>query len=97
MGRERRRPAAVEAALEGGPDATSGTADEARRSLLTLDDGTVVGSIANAFADEKDGFTLRLSVTLPETAAPEVIQQHLEHFAVEYRNWIVQAAAEQQR
>jgi predicted acyl esterase len=82
-------PAAVEAAPEGAADA--------RRSLLTLDDGTVVGSIANAFTDEEDGFTLRLSVTLPETAGPEVIQQHLEHFAVEYRNWILTAAAEHQR
>jgi hypothetical protein len=36
-------------------------------------------------------------VTLPETAGPEVIEQHLEHFAVEYRNWILAAAAEHQR
>jgi hypothetical protein len=54
----------------------------------------VVGSIANAFDEEPDGFTARLSVTLPATCAPEVVDQHLEHFAVEFRTWIRRAAAE---
>jgi hypothetical protein len=33
-------------------------------------------------------------VTLPATCAPEVVEQHLEHFAVEFRTWILRAAAE---
>ncbi|MGA7204697.1 MAG: hypothetical protein WBX27_08725 [Specibacter sp.] len=66
----------------------------ARRSHMLLADGTVVGSIANAFDEETDGFTASLSVTLPATCAPEVVEQHLEHFAVEFRNWILAAAAE---
>lgn len=65
-----------------------------RRSHMLLADGTVVGSIANAFDAEDDGFTARLSVTLPATCAPEVIEQHLEHFAVEFRTWILRAAQE---
>jgi hypothetical protein len=65
-----------------------------RRSHMLLQDGTVVGSIANAFDEEPGGFTARLSVTLPATCAPDVVEQHLEHFAVEFRTWILRAAAE---
>jgi hypothetical protein len=63
-----------------------------RRSHMLLADGTVIGSIANSFEEESDGFTARLSVTLPATCAPDVIEQHLEHFAVEFRTWILRAA-----
>ncbi|MBT2551029.1 hypothetical protein [Arthrobacter sp. ISL-65] len=65
-----------------------------RRSRLALGDGTVVGSISNSFDEEPDGFTARLSVTLPATCDPDVVEQHLQHFAVEFRNWILTAAAE---
>ena len=61
---------------------------------LALEDGTLVGSIATSFDEEADGFTARLSVTLPATCGPEVVEQHLQHFAVEFRNWILTAAAE---
>lgn len=67
---------------------------DARRSHLTLDDGTLVGSIANSFRDNPEGFSAHLSVTLPATCAPDVIDQHLEHFAVEFRTWILTAADE---
>jgi hypothetical protein len=66
-----------------------------RRSHMLLQDGTVIGSVANAFTEEADGFTATLSVTLPATCAPDVVEQHLEHFAVEFRTWILRAAAEQ--
>ncbi len=65
-----------------------------RRSRLVLADGTVVGSIANSFSEEPDGFTAHLSVTLPVTCGEQVIEHHLQHFAVEFRNWILGAAAE---
>jgi hypothetical protein len=65
-----------------------------RRSDMLLQDGTVVGSIVNAFDEAPGGFTATLSVTLPATCAPDVVQQHLEHFAVEFRTWILRAAAE---
>ena len=78
------------------PEVTAATDHKpaGRRSHILLPDGTIVGSIANAFDEEEDGFTARLSVTLPVTCAPEVITQHLEHFAVEFRTWILRAAAE---
>ncbi len=72
-----------------------GPVPEGRRSRLSLDDGTVVGVITNSFTEEPDGFTARLSVSLPTTCGSAVVEQHLEHFAVEFRNWILTAAAEQ--
>ncbi|MDQ2852310.1 MAG: hypothetical protein M3Y49_16580 [Actinomycetota bacterium] len=75
------------------PPATDAT-PAGRRSHMLLADGTILGSIANAFDEEENGFTARLSVTLPATCAPDVIEQHLEHFAVEFRTWILRAAGE---
>lgn len=73
---------------------TASAAPNARYSHILLEDGTVVGSISTAFNDVPGGFTATLSVTLPITCEPDVIQQHLEHFAVEFRTWILQAADE---
>jgi hypothetical protein len=78
-----------------GAELPDDAAPRGRRSHLVLEDGTVVGSIANSFTDVEDGFTARLSVTLPVTCGPQVIEHHLQHFAVEFRNWILRAAAEQ--
>ncbi|MDI1461095.1 hypothetical protein QEZ54_08975 [Catellatospora sp. KI3] len=64
-----------------------------RRSHIVLEDGTVVGSVSTAFSDEADGLTAQLSVTLPSTCEG-LVEQHLEHFAVEFRTWILLAAAE---
>lgn len=66
-----------------------------RYSLLILDDDqTVFGSISTLFSDTADGMRAELSVTLPATSAPYAIDQHLEHFSVEFRNWMLLAAAE---
>lgn len=64
----------------------------ARRSHMVLGDGTLVGSVSTAF-DDDDGLTAHLSVTLPSTCGP-LVDQHLEHFAVEFRSWILLAATE---
>lgn len=70
-------------------------AAQGRRSRMALADGTVVGSVSNSSTEEGgNGFTARLSVTLPATCGPAVIEQHLEHFAVEFRTWILAAAAQ---
>lgn len=74
--------------------ADAGRVPAGRRSHMMLADGTIVGSIKNAFADDGAGFTARLSVTLPASCAPDVVEQHLEHFAVEFRRWILTAADE---
>lgn len=75
--------------------APDGTPPTTRRSRILLEDGTIVGSITNTFRDEGDGFTAHLSVTLPLTCGEEVVEHHLQHFAVEFHNWILSAAREQ--
>lgn len=79
----------AEPALPAEPNATHG-----RRSRMVLEDGTVMGGITNSFTDVEGGFTASLSVTLPASCSPMVIEHHLEHFAVEFHNWILRAASE---
>ncbi|MFB9466585.1 hypothetical protein [Streptomyces cinereospinus] len=62
-------------------------------SNLFLADGTVVGRVLTQFGDTADGFTANLTVYFPLTCPDEVLDHHLRHFAVEFRNWIVAAAA----
>lgn len=83
---------ALAAAAAPTPD---GDQPASRRSRILLEDGTIVGSITNTFLDEPGGFTARLCVTLPLTCGPKVTEHHLQHFAVEFHNWILTAAAEQ--
>ncbi|WP_103339928.1 hypothetical protein [Amycolatopsis sp. CA-126428] len=78
-----------EATAQAGPGPTYG-----RRSRMVLEDGTIVGGITNSFADVEGGFTASLSVTLPASCGPTVIEHHLEHFAVEFHNWILRATSE---
>jgi len=73
---------------------SEGAATEGRRSSLTLADGTVFGWVSTLFEEVPDGFTATLTVTLPSSCAPELVDEHLEHFAVEFHSWIL-AAAEQ--
>ena len=84
----------------GGWDESQGDGDkpdsvDRRHSLLKLDDdGTVFGSVSTAFLEAPHGMTAELSVTLPATSAPDAIEQHLQHFSVEFRNWMLMAVAE---
>lgn len=73
---------------------SQGDVNEDRRSSLTLADGTVFGWVSTLFRDVQDGFMATLTVSLPSACAPELVDQHLEHFAVEFHSWIL-AAAEQ--
>ncbi|WP_410597265.1 hypothetical protein [Amycolatopsis sp. lyj-23] len=75
-------------------EASTPAAPAGRRSRMVLEDGTVVGGITNSFTDVEGGFTVDLSVTLPASCGPAVVEHHLEHFAVEFHNWILQAASE---
>ncbi len=66
-----------------------------RYSLLKLDDGgTVFGSVSTLFSETADGMAAELSVTLPAISAPDAVEQHLQHFSVEFRSWMLRAAAE---
>ena len=78
-----------------GSSTKAGAPANARHSLMSLGDGTVVGSISTAFGESPGGLEATLSVTLPVTCDPDVIQQHLDHFAVEFRTWILRSIAEQ--
>ncbi|MFF7335051.1 hypothetical protein ACIQU5_33415 [Streptomyces sp. NPDC090306] len=60
---------------------------------LFLADGTVVGRVMIQFGDTEEGFTSNLTVYLPTACPREVLDHHLRHFAVEFRNWIVAAGA----
>ncbi len=72
-----------------------GDAANRRHSLLKLDDdGTVFGSVSTAFFERPHGMSAELSVALPSTSAPSAVDQHLQHFAVEFRSWMLLAAAE---
>ena len=66
-----------------------------RHSVLKLDDdGTVFGSVSTEFHETPNGMAAELSVALPITSAPSAIEQHLQHFSVEFRSWMLLAAAE---
>ncbi len=62
-------------------------------SNLFLADGTVVGRALIQFGDTAEGFTANLTVYFPVMCPDEVVDHHLRHYAVEFRNWIVAAAA----
>lgn len=68
---------------------------DSRSSFLKLDDdGSVFGSVSTSFIEAPHGMVAELSVSLPATSAPDAVEQHLEHFSVEFRSWMIQAAAE---
>lgn len=62
-------------------------------SNLFLTDGTVIGHALIQFGDTTDGFTAHLTVHFPVTCPDDVLEHHLRHYAVEFRNWIIAAAA----
>lgn len=64
-------------------------------SNLFLEDGTVVGRALIQFGDTAEGFTANLTVYFPTSCPKDVLEHHLRHYAVEFRNWIVAAAAAQ--
>ncbi|GJF33641.1 hypothetical protein KNE206_63410 [Kitasatospora sp. NE20-6] len=60
---------------------------------LFLADHTVIGRVLIQFGDTAAGFTSSLSVYVPSACPEDILEHHLRHFAVEFRNWIVAAAA----
>ncbi|MEU3502288.1 hypothetical protein ABZ726_16490 [Streptomyces hundungensis] len=64
-------------------------------SNLFLEDGTVVGRALIQFGDTADGFTAHLTVYFPTSCPQDVLDHHLRHYAVEFRNWIIAAAEAQ--
>ncbi len=64
-----------------------------RLADLTLADGTVVGRVMTQFGDTDEGFRAVLTCYFPVECPAELVEHHRQHLAVEFRNWIVAAAA----
>ncbi len=50
-------------------------------------DGQRVGYTMHQSRDDTDGLHLLLQTVLPEAAPATLIERHLRHFAIEFRNW----------
>ena len=50
-------------------------------------DGLRVGFSMRQSRDEQDGLRLKFTTHLPAAAPRELVQRHLHHFAIEFRNW----------
>ena len=50
-------------------------------------DGLRVGFSMRQSRDEGDGLHLRFTTFLPKAAPPALVRRHLNHFAIEFRNW----------
>jgi len=50
-------------------------------------DGLRVGYSMRQSRDAKDGLHLQFTTHLPKAAPPELVRRHLNHFAIEFRNW----------
>jgi hypothetical protein len=64
-----------------------------RLGHLGLPDGTVIGRVLTQFGDTELGFNANLTCYFPVACPEEISVHHSQHFAVEFRNWIVAAAA----
>lgn len=58
-----------------------------------LDDGTFHTWALQQFKDTEDGLEANLRIFYPAACPPEYVDEHAEHFAVEYRNSVRLAAA----
>ena len=59
-------------------------------------EGTRVGYSMRELRDDEDGMHMKLTNHLPAAAPPGLMERHLHHFSIEYRNW-ASFAAEQKR
>ena len=50
-------------------------------------DGLRIGYSMRQSRDEGDGLHLRFTTFLPRVAPPELMRRHLNHFAIEFKNW----------
>ncbi len=59
-------------------------------------DGLRVGYSMRQSRDEPDGMHLLLTTHLPGAAPPDLVEKHINHFAIEFRNWTFAARLELQ-
>ncbi|TDD95841.1 hypothetical protein [Actinomadura rubrisoli] len=60
---------------------------------FTLDDGTPVAYALHQARDTDTGADVALRIIYPSAAPDSMIEGHCEHLAIEFRNWIRNAAA----
>ncbi len=59
-----------------------------RYGMEILDsDGLRVGYSMRQSRDAEDGLHLQFTTHLPKAVPPELVRRHLNHFAIEFRNW----------
>jgi len=66
-------------------------------SDLILEDETVIGRALTQFGDTEDGLMAHLTISMPAEAPAEVLEHHLQHFSVEFKNWFIAAGADTSR
>ncbi len=59
--------------------------------------GLRVGFSMRQSRDEPDGLHLQFTTHMPCAAPPELVERHLHHFAIEFRNWTRAASLEHSR
>jgi hypothetical protein len=61
--------------------------------LIKNSEGTHIGSALHELRDGERGLVAKLTIHLPAAAPSELVQGHLRHFAIEFRNWTEMAFA----
>lgn len=56
-------------------------------ALLFNSNGTQIGSAMHEMRDTSDGMEIKSTIILPDAAPDALLDGHLRHFAVEWRNW----------
>ena len=56
-----------------------------------------MGRMFTQFGDTAEGFNASLTAYFPAACPEDVFEHHRQHLAVEFRNWILAAAAETSR
>ena len=52
-----------------------------------------ISTVVHEMRDAEDGLQLKLTVHLPEAAPEALIEGHLHHYMIEWRNWTRMALA----
>lgn len=56
-------------------------------ALISSSNGTQIGSALHELRDTSDGMEIKFTIILPDAAPDALLDGHLRHFAVEWRNW----------
>jgi hypothetical protein len=83
--------------ISGAPDFVTGCADDSYPVRLLgaaeIDDGTVFTYVLQQFKDTENGMQADLRIWYPAACPPVYLDEHAEHYAIEFRNGLRLAAA----